>query len=92
MFSFNTRKPQQYSHTPIYWNLQKEDMNERKRRIEAEETSDAPEAYRSRIKGQFVRTSIHLNRKKPHYSGFFRKGITLSIVTALIAIAYFLLR
>ncbi len=91
---FNPRKPRQFTHNPIYWNPQKEERNEREQRISSQlgltENDNFP---KNNIKGTFVKSSIHLRRKKNsgNIRRIFFNGTYLSILIALLAILFFLL-
>jgi len=63
---YNTRKPRQYAHKPIYWNPDKEALDERIRKIEIEMgvRQEPLEEYKPSIKGTFVEGTTHLKRSK----------------------------
>ena len=64
LFSFyNTRKPRQFSHKPIYWDPHREAMEERVRKIKREIGMEEPwEDYKPQIKGSFVEGTSHLKK------------------------------
>jgi hypothetical protein len=64
LFSFyNTRKPRQFTHRPIYWDPKKEEMELRKQRIRRElGLEETPENYKPQIKGKIIEQSSHLRR------------------------------
>ena len=67
IFSFyNMRKPRQYSHKPIYWDPDKEELQERIRKVEIEMgVREVPlEEYKPQIRGTFVEGTTHLKRSK----------------------------
>ena len=67
IFSFyNMRKPRQYSHKPIYWDPDKEALQERIRKVEIEMgVREVPlEEYKPQIRGTFFEGTTHLKRSK----------------------------
>ncbi|MDH6358809.1 hypothetical protein [Parabacteroides sp. PF5-9] len=64
LFSFyNTRRPRQFEHKPIYWDPRKEDLEERTRRIKKELGMEEPlEEYKPQIKGSFIHGTSHLKK------------------------------
>lgn len=64
LFSFyNTRKPRQFTHKPIYWDPHREAMEERVRKIKREIGMEEPlEDYKPQIKGTFVEGTSHLKK------------------------------
>lgn len=64
LFSFyNTRKPRQYDHKPIYWDPHKEALEDRVSKIKREMGVEEPlESYRPQIKGTFVEGTSHLKK------------------------------
>jgi len=67
IFSFyNMRKPRQYSHKPIYWDPDKEALQERIRKVEIEMgVREVPlEEYKPQIRGTFIEGTTHLKRSK----------------------------
>lgn len=60
---FNSRRPRQYEHKPIYWDPQKELSEERERRIKREMgLEDDLSEYKPAIKGTFVEGTTHLKK------------------------------
>lgn len=64
LFSFyNTRKPRQFEHKPIYWDPHKEALDDRMSKIKREMGMEEPlESYRPQIKGTFVEGTSHLKK------------------------------
>lgn len=64
LFSFyNTRKPRQFNHKPIYWDPHREEMEERVSKIKREIGMEEPlEDYKPQIKGHFVEGTSHLKK------------------------------
>lgn len=87
LFSFyNTRKPRQFSHKPIYWDPHKEAMEERVRKIKREIGVDEPlEEYKPQIKGTFIEGTSHL--KKSIDRGDNTRSRTYKSVKLIVAIA-----
>lgn len=87
LFSFyNTRKPRQFSHKPIYWDPHKEAMEERVRKIKREMGVDEPlEEYKPQIKGTFIEGTSHL--KKSIDRGDNTRSRTYKSVKLIVAIA-----
>lgn len=64
-FSFyNVRKPRQFEHKPIYWDPQKEALEERVRKVKREMgmEEESLENYKPQIKGTFIEGTSHLKR------------------------------
>ena len=87
LFSFyNTRKPRQFNHKPIYWDPHKEAMEERMRKIKREIGMDESlEEYKPQIKGTFIEGTSHL--KKSHDRGDNERSRTYKNVKLLVALA-----
>jgi len=67
IFSFyNMRKPRQYAHKPIYWDPDKEELQERIRKVEIEMgVREVPlDEYKPQIRGTFIEGTTHLKRSK----------------------------
>ena len=64
LFSFyKVRKPRQFEHKPIYWDPQKEAMEERVRRVKREiGMEELDENYKPQIKGSFIEQTSHLRK------------------------------
>jgi Flp pilus assembly protein TadB len=93
IFSLFTKAPnhQRFSYNPRFYDAQKEEMEERERRIkfdldrERGTAKEAPEQYRSRIAGSFQAAR---KRSKPSIGAnatMVRLGILLFLVTLIIA-------
>ena len=87
LFSFyNTRKPRQFNHKPIYWDPHKEAMEERVRKIKREIGMDESlEEYKPQIKGTFIEGTSHL--KKSDDRGDNERSRTYKNVKLLVALA-----
>lgn len=87
LFSFyNMRKPRQYEHKPIYWDPNKEAMEERVRKIKREMgVEESLEEYKPQIKGTFVEGTSHL--KKSLDRGDNARSRTYKSVKLIVAIA-----
>lgn len=67
-FFYGNRKPRQYEHKPIYWDPNKEKLQERidriKRQLDEEDGKIATtEEYKPQIKGAFLESSEHIRRQ-----------------------------
>ena len=63
---YNTRKPRQFEHKPIYWDPRKEEMEKRIQKVKRElgvlEVDE--NNYKSEIKGSFVEGTRHLRKSR----------------------------
>ena len=96
---YNLRKPRQFNHKPIYWNPNKEALEDRIRKIEVEMgvREETVEEYKPNIKGSFVAGTSHLKKRKAKESNNKRSSDKntrlLLILLVLVAILwYFFLR
>ena len=96
---YNLRKPRQFNHKPIYWNPNKEALEDRIRKIEVEMgvREETTEEYKPNIKGSFVAGTSHLKKRKAKESNNKRSSDKntrlLLILLVLVAILwYFFLR
>ena len=91
MLNFYTRKPCAFSHKPIYWDPKKEEMDERKKRIETEGLSSCEdiETRKKQLRGKFIQTSTHLNKRRKNAASTFSFAKIFSLIVLLIAIIYF---
>lgn len=64
LFSFyNSRKPREFGHKPIYWDPHKEALEERVGKMKREMGIEEPlESYKPQIKGTFVEGTSHLKK------------------------------
>ena len=87
LFSFyNSRKPRQFTHTPIYWDPKREALQERIRKVKREigEEEDLNiEDYKAEIKGSFIEGTSHL--KKNLEKGYDTRSRTYKNVKLLLA-------
>ncbi|MCD7974057.1 MAG: hypothetical protein LUG18_15580 [Candidatus Azobacteroides sp.] len=89
MSLFQTRKPRQFFHSPIYWNSLKEKQKESLNRIAKE---NSVEDAKENIKGKFLNASVHLNRnhrRKVIEKSFYR-GLIFSLVVLAFSLLYFI--
>ena len=86
---FRTGKPKQFNYIPRYYDEQKEEMEERQKRIEAELGINQPEkGYRSRLKPGAMSERLMARRKGSRTS-----TIRLLVIIAILALlAMYLLR
>jgi hypothetical protein len=85
---FRTYKNKQFNYMPLYYNQQKEEMEERVRRIESELQGKSTGQYKPGIiKGSFKH--LHSMRKRSNRVSSFR---LILIITILLALAYFLFK
>jgi hypothetical protein len=87
---FKTPKPKGFNYIPRYYNEQKEEFNERQKRIEAEMGINQPTdvGYRSRLK-QGAMSEKLMSRRKTNRASTLRLLIIIAILTIL---ALYLLR
>jgi hypothetical protein len=97
IFSFyNSRKPRQFNHTPIYFDPRKENLEKRIHKVKMEmgvEEVD-PDAYKEAIKGSFIEGTSHL--KKSKYRGDdirnrVNKNMRLLLIVALLGFLFWYL-
>jgi hypothetical protein len=85
---FRTYKNKQFNYMPLYYNKQREELEERVRRIESEIQGKSTGEYRpSIIKGSFKH--LHSMRKKSNRVSSFR---LILIIAILLALVYFLFK
>lgn len=86
LFSFyNTRRPRQFNHQPIYWDPKKEEMEKRVQRIKREiGMAVLDEEYKPDIKGKFVQGTTHLRRRME--KGETSRGRTYKNVKLIVAL------
>ena len=85
---FRTRKNKQFNYMPFYYNQQKEELEERVRRIESELQGKSAGVFKpSIVKGSF--RNLHSTRKRSNRDSSFRLII---IVIILFALAYYLFK
>lgn len=95
-FSFyNTRKPRQFNHRPIYWDPRKEALDERVLKAKKElGLLESDEEYKPQIKGTFIEGTTHLkNRIENGETSKTRtsKNIKLAIALVLLLILFWYL-
>jgi hypothetical protein len=100
LFSFyNTRKPRQFNHRPIYWDPRKEALDERIRKVEIEMGVRDEELgdYKPNIKGTFVAGMSHLKKSRARGDDMrsrIGKNMRLLLILSVLAVIfwYFFLR
>lgn len=95
-FSFyNTRKPRQFNHKPIYWDPRKEALEERVLKAKKElGLLDPDEEYKPQIKGTFIEGTTLLKRQKENgetAKSLTSKNIKLAIALVLLLILFWYL-
>ena len=91
---FKTPKHKVFSYKPLYWDPEKEDLNERIKRAQAEagiiEASDNPQSTHthSMIRGSFQK-AVYENKRHAGNQKFMRVIIILSFAILLVALFYF---
>ncbi|HTN69003.1 MAG TPA: hypothetical protein VLZ33_06040 [Dysgonamonadaceae bacterium] len=94
-FFYNNRKPRQYNYKPILFDPDKDEFNERVLKVKKEMGVLEDTEYKPTIKGEFIRSTNHVRRKrnKEESTGKSntRRNITLTIfLVVLILVGYFL--
>ncbi len=97
-FSFyNTRRPRQFDHKPIYWDPKKEAMEDRIRKVKREmglEDQLSAEDYKAEIKGSFIEGTSHLKKSRERgqdsRSRTYKNGKLILAAVLLIALFWFL--
>ena len=95
LFSFyNSRKPRQFEHKPIYYDPRKEEMEDRLRRVKREMgLEEAPEDYKPLIKGTFINGTTHLKKSRlkgdDSYSRKY-KNVRLGVILVLLMIVLYI--
>lgn len=85
---FRTYKHKQFNYMPLYYNQQKEELEERIKRIEGELKGETTGEYKPGIiKGSF--RHLHSMRKKTNRASTFR---LMLIIIILLALVYYLFR
>ena len=91
---FKTPKHKVFNYKPLYWDPEKEELNERIKRAQAEagiiEASDNPKSTHTRnmIRGSFQK-AMYENRRYAGNQKFIRVIIILSFAIVLVALFYF---
>ena len=86
-FFYNNRKPKKYEHKPIYWDPQKEALEERIAKIKREMGIEQDEhSYKSTIKGSFINASPHLKRKIEKGEDSEKRKMRNSIIAVVLVI------
>ena len=85
---FKTGKPKEFNYIPRYYNEQKEEFENRKKRIEAEMDSSQSDGYISRLR-KGVMTERLLSKRKARSGSVLR---LLIIIIVLTLITLYLLR
>lgn len=96
LFSFyNVRKPRRYEHKPIYWDPQKEALEERVLRVKREMgLEEKPEEYKPQIKGSFIEGTTHLKRSRDRGDdsrGREYKNVKLIVVLVVLLVLFWFL-
>ncbi|MCC8154636.1 MAG: hypothetical protein LIP01_10725 [Tannerellaceae bacterium] len=91
LFSFyNTRKPRQFEHKPIYYDPRKEALEERISKAKKEMgLEQSEEEYKPNIKGTFVEGTSHL--KKNRAKGLDSRGRTYKNVKLIVLLVLLLI-
>lgn len=63
-FFYNNRKPRKYNYKPILFNPEKDEFNERVHKVKKEMGVIEDTDYKPTIKGEFVRHTDHVRRKR----------------------------
>lgn len=101
LFSFyNTRRPRQFDHKPIYWDPKKEELEKRIRKVKREmglEDQLSVEDYRAEIKGSFIEEGTsHLKKSRDKgqdsRSRTYKNEKLILAAVLLIALLWFLMR
>lgn len=87
---FNTRRPRQFNHTPIFFDPQKEALEERIRRKKQELGMLEEGEYASQIKGSFVAASSHVRRRRERpEKGSTNTNIKIGVILAILLILFY---
>lgn len=88
---FNVRKPRKFNHQPIYYDVNKEALEERINKVKREMDMDADEAtYRPNIKGSIIDQTTHARKRMDDTeSDHSAKTIRLAIILVLLIIIFY---
>ncbi|MDR1557478.1 MAG: hypothetical protein LBS88_10685 [Tannerellaceae bacterium] len=92
IFSFyNVRKPRQFNYKPLYYDVRKEALEERKRKVKRElGMKVAEEEYKPLIKGSFIEGTTHLRKSRLRGDDSRSrqyKNVRLAIILSLLLVA-----
>lgn len=90
LFFYNVRKPRGFRHEPIYFDPQKEALEERVRKVKREMGELSEDDYKPDIKGAFVNQSSHVKRRvdNPDKSSS-KRNVLLAIILVILMILFY---
>lgn len=88
---FNVRKPRKFNHQPIYYDVNKEALEERINKVKREmDMAGEDESYRPNIKGSIIDQTTHARKRMDDTeSDRSAKTIRMAIILVLLIIAFY---
>lgn len=88
---FKMREPRKFNHKPIFYNPDKEALDERIEKVKREMGLTDETNFKSSIKGSFVDQTSHLKRKidKDGEKSVRSRNIKLVVILVLLVIAFY---